>query len=692
MAKIFISYRREDAQWQTRALYNALSRHVETPSEDIFYDLDSMTVGLNFKRQIEETVQKCDMLLAVIGRDWLTIADEAGNRRLDDPNDFVRLEIAAALERDIRVVPVLLDGTDVPLASALPEELRELSQRHGVKIRAESFDADAHVLVKGLGLVAPARDHGEEAWQQIEASLAPGEYEAFAAQYGDHPRAFEAARRLRQLSAYGAVDASNGEAIARFRQEAAAADPLFPALEEKSRADMDQAAAPYPELAAPAPEPDTGGGGARGLVLALIAIALIAAGGATAHLFGLIPSPRGSAPPPQMVDAPPARVSPLAALVPVLVDLLSDDDQVRDDARVELTKAMEAAGDGDLNRSVLEELSKRTGRDAYRARMGGAVAIAGLTPPVEMDDRSGAVSLLEVWRAEAGDRTLERRIEDALRALSPDWQSPEEARAAAAARSEAVRALQTELRRLGHYTSVIDGDAGPGTQRAANAFTDSQSRAALTLSTASNAQIEALTARARRAEPPFDAVAARRRANAAKDRGDHAAANRDYEPACAAGDALSCNNLGYNHLHARGVAQDYDRARRLYDQACTVGTMAGCNNLGWLNEKALGVAQDYDRARRLYDQACTGGDMAGCYNLGSLYEKALGVAQDYDRARRLYDQACTGGIMAGCNNLGKLYYDGKGVAVDRTRSRELHQMACDGGNETACDTLANFYD
>lgn len=133
---------------------------MEDPREDIFYDLDSMTVGLNFKRQIEDTVQKCDVLLAVIGRDWLTMTDEAGNRRLDDPNDFVRLEIAAALERDIRVVPVLLDGTEVPAASALPDDLKELAERHGVKIRAESFDADAHVLVKGLGAGAGSGTRG----------------------------------------------------------------------------------------------------------------------------------------------------------------------------------------------------------------------------------------------------------------------------------------------------------------------------------------------------------------------------------------------------------------------------------------------------------------------------------------------------------------------------------------------------
>ncbi len=151
MAKIFISYRRDDAQWQAKAIHEKLSRHVENPREDIFYDLDSMTVGLNFKEQIELTVAKCDMLIALIGKDWLRVTDPAtGQRRLNNPRDFVRTEIAAALQRNIPVVPVLLDGVAVPEADELPEDLRDLSMRHGVTINAASFDHDVNVLIKGL--------------------------------------------------------------------------------------------------------------------------------------------------------------------------------------------------------------------------------------------------------------------------------------------------------------------------------------------------------------------------------------------------------------------------------------------------------------------------------------------------------------------------------------------------------------
>ena len=177
MAKIFISYRRDDSQWQTKAIYEALSRHVANPKEDIFFDLDSMTVGLNFRQQIETTVQKCDMLVAMIGRNWLAAVDpDTGRRRLDDPRDFVRAEIAAALKRNIPVVPVLLDGVAVPEADELPEDIRELSERHGVKVRADSFDNDVNHLVRGLlGENAKPVRAGRRAVAQPKAAPRPAE-------------------------------------------------------------------------------------------------------------------------------------------------------------------------------------------------------------------------------------------------------------------------------------------------------------------------------------------------------------------------------------------------------------------------------------------------------------------------------------------------------------------------------------
>ena len=151
MSKIFISYRREDSQWQTKAIYERLSVIVDNPREDIFFDLDSMTVGLNFKTQIQKSVEQCDVLIAMIGPKWVNEIDkETGTRRLDDSKDFVRLEVAAALERDIPVIPVFLDGAPVPATEELPDNIKELSDRHGIKIHAESFENDVGLLLKSL--------------------------------------------------------------------------------------------------------------------------------------------------------------------------------------------------------------------------------------------------------------------------------------------------------------------------------------------------------------------------------------------------------------------------------------------------------------------------------------------------------------------------------------------------------------
>src|SRR5262249_49759992 len=93
----------------------------------LFMDVDAIPLGTNFSKVLHEEVAKCGVLLAVIGPDWSDARDEHGNRRLDDPNDFVRIEIAAALQRNIPVIPVLLEGARIPKADELPEDLKELA-------------------------------------------------------------------------------------------------------------------------------------------------------------------------------------------------------------------------------------------------------------------------------------------------------------------------------------------------------------------------------------------------------------------------------------------------------------------------------------------------------------------------------------------------------------------------------------
>jgi WD40 repeat protein len=147
-AKVFISYRRDDSAGQAGRIQDRLER--EFGRDLLFMDVDAIPLGMNFVKVLHEEVAKCGVLLAVIGPNWLDARDEDGNRRLDNPTDFVRLEIAAALQRDIPVIPILLDGARVPKAAQLPKDLEELALRNGLDVRHASFHYDMDKLVGGL--------------------------------------------------------------------------------------------------------------------------------------------------------------------------------------------------------------------------------------------------------------------------------------------------------------------------------------------------------------------------------------------------------------------------------------------------------------------------------------------------------------------------------------------------------------
>lgn len=151
MAKIFISYRREDSKHAVGRLHAALARHVANPRQDIFIDIDNIPKGVDFVDHLDSQIAKCDVMLAVIGPSWLSITEpNSSTRRLDDPGDFVRVEVASALRRGIPVVPVVLDDTRMPSAADLPEDLRPLTRRNGERLKHESFDADVDRLIRGL--------------------------------------------------------------------------------------------------------------------------------------------------------------------------------------------------------------------------------------------------------------------------------------------------------------------------------------------------------------------------------------------------------------------------------------------------------------------------------------------------------------------------------------------------------------
>jgi hypothetical protein len=150
-AKVFISYRREDSRWPARQIYEAFKRHL--PPEQVFIDIDSIPPGADFVEILEHQVGASEMVLALIGPGWLRNADpKTGRRRLDDPKDFVRIEICAALSRAIPVVPVLLEGAPMPEEDQLPGDMRMLVRRQAEFVEYRTFDADVDRLIKRLGL------------------------------------------------------------------------------------------------------------------------------------------------------------------------------------------------------------------------------------------------------------------------------------------------------------------------------------------------------------------------------------------------------------------------------------------------------------------------------------------------------------------------------------------------------------
>jgi hypothetical protein len=155
MAGIFINYRRDDAPGVAGRLGDRLAKSFSRRA--IFMDVDAMRPGLDFVKQLEEQVSKCDVLLAIIGPNWAKAADEKGQRRLDSDRDYVRIEIASALKREIPVIPVLVNGATMPAEDDLPGDLKPLVNRHALELRHTRFDGDSAAIIDGLTRVMPQR-------------------------------------------------------------------------------------------------------------------------------------------------------------------------------------------------------------------------------------------------------------------------------------------------------------------------------------------------------------------------------------------------------------------------------------------------------------------------------------------------------------------------------------------------------
>jgi TIR domain-containing protein len=254
---VFISYRREDNPFAARAIRDRVVQRLER--EDVFFDIDNIDLGVDWFNVLTDRVGACDSLVAVIGRNWASSADKDGLRRLDDPDDFVRIEIEAALRRDVRVIPVLIDGAAMPKASELPESLKGLARRQGTEVSPARFDADVEKLTRALGSILDERrrrdaaeaEAARAAEEQVRARNA-AEAERAAHEERERREAAEAVR-AEQTRRLAEAEAARGAAEVRRLKEAAEAER---AAREREAAEDRTVRVSGPWIVAPRPMPE----------------------------------------------------------------------------------------------------------------------------------------------------------------------------------------------------------------------------------------------------------------------------------------------------------------------------------------------------------------------------------------------------------------------------------------------------
>ena len=196
MNHIFISYRRDDARDVTGRIYDRLKARFGEGA--IFTDVDKIPLGIDFRIKLDENVSQCKIFLAVIGDKWLSAKDAEGRPRLNDPMDFVRIEIESALERNIPVIPLLVQGTQMPSADQLPESIKELAFRNGTPIRHDpDFHKDMTRLIDSVEQYLGQAE--KKIWEEAKNSDSVESYDDYLVCFPAGKFTHDAEERIRSL-------------------------------------------------------------------------------------------------------------------------------------------------------------------------------------------------------------------------------------------------------------------------------------------------------------------------------------------------------------------------------------------------------------------------------------------------------------------------------------------------------------
>jgi formylglycine-generating enzyme required for sulfatase activity len=255
--QIFICYRRDDNPAWARSLYDRLTHRFDR--NQIFRDVDGIPLGKDFVETIEKRVGECDVLLAVIGANWLNSRDGQG-RRLDNPEDFVRMEIATALRRDIRVIPILVDGALMPRSTDLPDDLKRLARRNALQVGDTHFDDDCRRLVAAIEEVLEenAELHDREAKERLETERGETEekdrLEVERLQKKEQER-FQRESREREKGERIAAEIRARQEKERLEHESRMQTPPFAPSTPSDRSKADEAPGETPKVYPLAPKP-----------------------------------------------------------------------------------------------------------------------------------------------------------------------------------------------------------------------------------------------------------------------------------------------------------------------------------------------------------------------------------------------------------------------------------------------------
>jgi hypothetical protein len=146
--RVFISYRREDTGPSAGRVYDRLRKIF--PESDVYFDLSTIKAGEDFTKSIVSAIERSDVVLVFMGKNWMAPRHDGDLARIWEPNDYVRAELRAALVRPILVLPVLVDGAQMVQPDLLPDDVRAVAARNAVPLRLESFDDDTENIVSNI--------------------------------------------------------------------------------------------------------------------------------------------------------------------------------------------------------------------------------------------------------------------------------------------------------------------------------------------------------------------------------------------------------------------------------------------------------------------------------------------------------------------------------------------------------------